>query len=457
METSFTQVSPVEYEFELHAPADALQPKVKQALQAQRSQMDIKGFRKGKVPLPMVKKMYGTALAMNVAEAFVQEAFEEALDERDDLAMLGQPEMTELEYEDLDDDLRAVVTFGVRPPVELKDLSDEHIPRLVHEVTDEDVEDEVENFLQEHADLVPLEDEPAGEDDFVNIDLQRMDPSTDTPIIGEKEEDLTFFLDDERLRDELRDALIGKQAGDTFRVRLPQDAPPEAGPEAPSEERLYEVAVHDVKRRDLPELDDALVQEITDDQVETVEELRDAIRDELESAWEQQSKEMVRGEIVDRMLGLHPLPVPESVTERFLDSFVQQVQQENDGELPEDFDEAFFRERNRDDAERQGHWMLIRDAIIEQAGLEVTDDDRDAFFADQAQRSGMPPEQLKQFYRQMPDAMDRVEQQILSDKVYDYLLEQFDVEEMDRDAFQEYMEEQYGDAHDPDHPHPHDH
>ena len=80
MDVSITQASPVEYEFELHATADDLQPKVKQALQAQRSQMDIKGFRKGKVPLPMVKKMYGAALAMNVAEAFVQDAFQETLE-----------------------------------------------------------------------------------------------------------------------------------------------------------------------------------------------------------------------------------------------------------------------------------------------------------------------------------------------------------------------------------------
>ena len=453
METSITQTAPVEYELEIHADASDLKPRVNEALRAQRSQMDVKGFRKGKVPLKMVKKMYGSALAMNIAEAYVQEVFDDALDERDDLQVLGPPQMTELDYPSLDDDLYAVVRFDVRPQVDFEDLSDEHIPHLVHEVSDDEVEEEMDNFLKEHADLVPLDDEPAEDGDFVNVDLQRIDPSTDTPIIGEKEEGLTFFLDDDRLRDELRDTLIGKQPGDTFRVRLPQDAPPDAGPDAPAEERFYEVTVNDVKRRDLPPLDDELVKEATDNQVETVEELRHAIRDHMQNEWDQQSRDMVRAEIVERMLELHPLPVPEAVVERFLDSFVEQVKQENDGELPDDFDETFFRERNRDDAKRQGHWMLVRDAFVDENDITTTEEDKKEFFAEQSEGTGMPASQIEQMYRRMPKVMDRIEQQILSEKVYDRLLDHFDVEEMDRDAFEDYMEEH----HDHDHDHDHDH
>jgi len=62
METTITQATPVEYEFEIHATADELKPKLQQALQAQRSQMDMKGFRKGKVPMDLVKQMHGKAI-----------------------------------------------------------------------------------------------------------------------------------------------------------------------------------------------------------------------------------------------------------------------------------------------------------------------------------------------------------------------------------------------------------
>ena len=457
MDTSITQATPVEYEFEIHATADDLAPQAKQALQAQRSQMDIKGFRKGKVPLPMVKKMYGTALAQDVGTAFIQEAFEEALDERDDLEPVGPPEVTTFEYTSLDDDLHAVVRFNVRPEVELDDVSDEHIPRLVHEVSDEELDEQIDAFRKDHGDLMPLEEGGADETDFVNIDMQRIDPSTDTPIIGEKEEDLTFFLDDERLRDELREALLDKKTDDTFRVRVPPDAPPNAGAEASAEEHFYDVTVNEVKRLDLPELDDDLVQDVTDGEIESVDALRSEMRDHMQQQWDQQSEEMLRSEMVERMLDRHPLPVPPAVTERFLDSFVQQVEQENDGDLPDDFDEAAFRERNRTDAHRQAHWMFIRDALVEDADLEVDDDDLEVFFADQEQQTGMPASQLSQMYRQMPDVMDRIEQQILSDKVYDELMDRFDVEDMDRETFEAFMEEKHDHDHDHDHEHGHDH
>jgi trigger factor len=138
------------------------------------------------------------------------------------------------------------------------------------------------------------------------------------------------------------------------------------------------------------------------------------------------------------------VPGPESVIETYLDSFVNQVEQENDGELPEDFDEEHFRNRNRRDAEKQGRWMLIRDKIIEEEDLEVSDEDLQEFFNEQAEEDDqVSAEQIEQFYRQMPRMMDRVKQQILSDKVYDLLIERFDVQKKSREEFEEEMEHQH--------------
>ncbi|PSQ94277.1 MAG: trigger factor, partial [Bacteroidetes bacterium SW_7_64_58] len=326
--------------------------------------------------------------------------------------------------------------FGVRPQVELEDLSSVEVPMLDPEVTEEDVEEEIDRLRTEEADLLPLEDEPAGDTDYVNIDLQRIDPQTDTPIIGDKDEDLTFFLDDERLKEDLRVALMGRKAGETFRVTLPQEQPTheheghghqhDHGGE--EEDRLYEVTVNDVKRRDLPPLDEEFVRRVSEGEFHDLEAFREDIRKRLQEAWDGRAREMVQGEVIDKMLELHPVPVPESVIEGYLDSFVKQVEEENDGELPADFDEEHFRRRNRRDAEKQGRWMLIRDQIIEEEDLEVSDEELQAFFADQAEGDDeVSSQQIKQFYRSMPDMMEKVEQQILSDKVYDLLLDRLDV------------------------------
>ena len=446
METTISKASPVEYELELHATAEDLEPNLNEALKEQRKHMDVQGFRKGKVPLGLVKKMHGEQIGYQVAQEFVQDAFEEEVESNDDIEPLGQPTITELDYA-LDEDLRAVVRFGVRPEIEIQDVSSEQITMLDHEVSDDDVEEEIERLRTEEADLLPMEGEPAGETDFVNIDLQRIDPQSDTPIIGDKDEDLSFFLDDDRLKEELREALMGKTAGDTFRVTLPQnpahdhDHPHGAGHQHEDEEdRLYEVTVNDVKERDLPPLDEAFVRRLTDGQFEDPDAFRDEVRRQLEQQWEKQSREMVQGEIIDKMLELHPVPVPESVIETYLDSFVNQVKQENDGELPPDFDEEHFRNQNRRDAEKQGRWMLIRDKIIDNEDMEVDDEDLQAFFSEQAQGDEqVDAQQIEQFYRQMPQMMDRVKQQILSDKVYDLLIERFDVQEKTRAEFEEEM------------------
>ena len=450
MDTTITKSSPVEYELDIHATAEDLEPKLKEALKAQRKNMDVQGFRKGKVPLGLVKKMHGDALGYKVAEQFVQEAFEEAVEEEDEIEPLGQPELVDLDYE-LDEDLHATIRFGVRPQVELEDLSSVEVPMLDPEVTDEDVEQEIERLQKEEADLLPLEDEPAGDADYVNIDLQRIDPQTDTPIIGDKDEDLTFFLDDDRLKEELREALVGKKAGDTFRVELPQEHPAHEhghGHEhqhdhGDEEDRLYEVTINDVKRRDLPPLDEEFARRVSEGEFHDVEALREDIRARLQDAWDERAREMVQGEVIDKMLELHPVPVPESVIEGYLDSFVKQVEEENDGELPDDFDEEHFRQRNRRDAEKQGRWMLIRDQIIEEEDLEVTDEELQEFFAEQSGgEEQVSAQQIEQFRHTMPQMIEKVEQQVLSDKVYDLLLDRFDVQPKSREEFEEEMRQE---------------
>ena len=145
METKIKQATPVEYEFEIHATAEELEPKLKEALQAQRSQMDIKGFRKGKVPMDLVKQMHGKAIGYRLAESYVQEAFQNEVEGNDDIEPVGQPMLTELDYE-LDGDLNATIRFGVQPDVELADLSGEELSMLAHEVTEEDVDNEVQRL-----------------------------------------------------------------------------------------------------------------------------------------------------------------------------------------------------------------------------------------------------------------------------------------------------------------------
>lgn len=429
METKINKVSDVEYELEINADAADLADELKTALRRQRGQTQMKGFRPGKVPLSLVKKMHGKALAFGIAESKVQEAYKEEVLNSDDYDVIGQPKLTELDYE-MDGDLHAIIKFGVRPEVELQDVSGEKLSRLKRDVSDEDVDEQVDRMRKEHADLVPVEDEPIGEDFQVIVDLQQVDEESDTPIVGEKEEDVEFFVDDERLHDELRSGLLGKKAGDAFLVDLPH------GEDDHAHMHRYRVSIKDTKRRELPEFDDAFVGEISKDRFVSAEALREDLRSNLEQAWSQRSRELLEGRMVEKMLELHTVPVPESAIDMYLESFIEDVKQRNDGNLPEQFDEQAFRSANRGEAERQARWMLIRDAFIAEEGLEVTDEDLDAYFEDAAgQNEELSPTMIRQYYQSM-NMMDRVRQQLLSRKVFDLLAEKFDVEDKDVEAFE---------------------
>jgi len=444
MEKTVNQVGPAEYELEIHVPAGELAPEIDKAIRAQRSRTQLKGFRPGMVPVQLIRKMYGKALAYGVAEQKVQDAYEEFMD-TSEYDILGRPTITKLEY-DLDQDLDAVIRFGVRPDIELKDLSSEKVTKLVHEVTDEEVEEEIQRRLRREADLVPSE-EPVGKDDYVTVDIQRLDDATGTPVIGEREEDVAFFMDDTNLKDELRDAILGKQTGDTFRVDITHEG---GHHDEPGHEHVhthpYEVTIKETKRRELPELDEEFIKRITDDAASDEAGLREEIRKQLQNSWKQYSEDFLNESIVERMLELHPVPVPESVIDVYLDSFVEDVKRRNRGNLPAGFDEQAFRNANREEAEKQARWMLIRDKVIKEEGLEITDEDMEAYFNKLGQGEEMSPDTLRQLYASMPGLVDQLKQRMLSERVFSALEKRFEVVEKNREELEREIEERNASA-----------
>lgn len=446
METTITPVNEVEYDLNITATAEDLAPEIDKLLRQQRSRATMKGFRTGKVPLQLVKKMYGKAIAYEYAERTVQSTYEERILDSGDYEVLGQPVLTKLDYE-LDGDLDATIRFGVRPDVELVDLSGESLDKLVKDITDEDVEKELEALRERHADLVPVEDEPVAEDHLVVFDVQELDPETQTPIIGKRDEDRSLILNAEAIEQSpflqaLRDALLGANIDDRVRFQFAHDEAHGDHPAGETHAHHFEATVKEIKRRELPELDDAFAAEVSDDQFIDLDELRAEIRKEMEQAWAKRGREFLEGAIVSRMIELHPVPVPASITDMYLTSYVKDVEQRNEGKLPEGFDEAAFREANREDAEKQARWMLIRDKIIETENISMNDEDLDAFFDEQASGDDrISAEQMKQFYRSMPQLMEQVEHRLISQKIFALLEERFDVTEKDPETMEREAEE----------------
>ena len=433
MQTTIKQITPVEYELEIDATAKDLAPKINQRLKAQQAQISLKGFRKGKVPMPILKKMFGESLVMEVIEREVLGVFQDKVIEPDELKVVGMPSFGDFDYK-LDGDLHAVLKFGVHPEIEIKDLSGEKIMKLVHEVTDEEVDEQIKQMRLREAELSVREKGGIKETDYVTIDMQRLDAESKTPIIGEREEDVAFFVDDEKLKDALRAGLIGKKADASFQVELPVEENAEGEAEATAP---YEVTVKEVKERTLPELDADFIKQATREEAEDEAGLKEFIKSQIGKGLEEESRKLLESELMTRMIELHDFPVPNAAVDIFINSFVEDIKRKNNNELPEGFDYASFAAANRDYAEQQARWKMMRDTLVEQQSIEVTDEDRSAYFLEVSGGSEETASAFEQYYKSMQGAMDMINEQLLSKKLFAYLSELVTLEEKNKD---EYME-----------------
>lgn len=429
MKTEIKKITDVEFDLEIVAEAADLADEINAAVNKQKAQTNMKGFRAGKVPTSLVRRVYGKALAYGVAEERVQKAFQETVLEGDDYEVLGQPTITDLEYE-FEGDLKAVVRFGVRPDIKLADLSKVKVSRLTHVVEDKDVENEITNLIAPHADLIP-DDGPAKDDSYVLVDMQRLDEKGKKPE-GDVQEDVPFTLSDENLMPEIKKALVGLKVGKAKKVKF--DSPDG------SEKRHFQLTLKEVKIRELPELDEEMVKKVTNDKVDNAETLRTQVKEQLVSGWEQRTKDLFQSDVIEKLIELHSFKVPNSVIDMYVESYLEEFKSQREmKELPEGFDLEGFKADRREQAENQARWMFVRDAIIADQKIEVTEDARKAHFETMAEQGGFPIDMLKQYYESMPQMMGQVDQGILSDLVFGYIGDTMKVTDKDKDAYEKEM------------------
>ncbi len=433
MDVTIHERTPVDLDLEVRATKEELEPRVKEALKARQKQTNLKGFRPGKVPLNHIRKMAGPAIAAQLAEAVVGEAYREHVASDEGREVIGQPQLRELDY-DLGEDLRAVITFGVRPEFDLADTAGQEVRRLVRPVAEEDVEEEIGRRRHRAAVLTKTVD-AVDADSVAIVDMQVLDRETDTPVIGERHADQELDLADERLRAELRDALVGKAAGDQFRVSLPHEhdeghdhgpAPAEAGDHVDR----FLVTVKTVKARDLPELDEAFVKGQTADNVETVEAYREMVRSEMEDASRRLGEDVLRGEIVEKLIAAHEFDVPEALIEAVLDEMEGELaRRANIGsveELPTVLRQQ-FRAEQRGQAEQQARWNLIRARALDDLDLQLSEEDFEAEFERMAASGPGTAEMVKQFVQPQPQLLQGIQQRLVNDRLFDALAERFTV------------------------------
>jgi trigger factor len=442
MKTEVIPVNDVDYQLDVHVPAEELEPRIVAVLKQQRGRMNLKGFRPGKVPLPVVRKMIGPQVAVEIAEQVIGEAFREAVSEVGTFDIVGAPRLSDMDYNvaGAAGDLHAVVKFGVRPRITIADLQGVPVTRLVREFTDEDVESDIQRRRDMAATLEPAgEGETLTEDDVAICDIQPVDAAGEPA--GPVQHGAQIALANPDLREQLRDALVGRAAGETVTAEWEHehDHEHEHGHDHDHTER-YRVTVTEVQRRILPEMDAEWIKEQTGGRSEELDDLRADVRAALEQSWERRAQEAMEENMVEAFVDAHDFAVPEALIESALDARLEEMRERSGGKLPTGFDAAGWRERARQTTERQVRWYLVKDALVRTEGLSVTDEDLDA---EMERMAGGADEMdmVKAYFQRRPEERERLIEMMLNKRVFDWLGQRFTVVEKTREDLEREREE----------------
>jgi trigger factor len=366
------------------------------------------GFRPGKAPAAMIRKRFGDAIRQQALEALIQEAYKEAI-EREQLKPAAQPHVHDVKFIE-GQPLTFELHVEVRPEVPLPRVAGFRVERPSHQVTDEHVNEQVEQMREQRAAWSPVTDKPAP-GDMVTVMLAT--PDDDGSAMPAEGREYRLVLGEGQAIPGIEELIMEATPGQTVErsVRWPEDFPDEA---QRGKTKPVRVELQDVKRKSLPALDDAFAREVGD--FDSLQALRRTVREDLERAATRETEAEVRQKLVDEIAAANPFEVPPSWVSQLIDAYGQAYQ------VPED-DRAKFATEFRPVAERQVRRDLIIDTIAEREKLTATEAELDDRVAEVATTRKASPSEV---YASLQKAgrLREIERGITEEKVFNWLLAQ---------------------------------
>ncbi|MFT9186225.1 MAG: trigger factor, partial [Liquorilactobacillus nagelii] len=344
-----------------------------------KKNLNVPGFRKGRVPRQIFNRMYGEeALYQDAVNILLPDAYSTAIAETK-IKPVDQPKV---DVESLEKDkpwvLTAMVT--VEPEVEVGEYKNLEVAVQSTEVTDQEVTDELEKKREQQAELVLKEDEPAAKGDTVIIDFDgKLDGKS---FEGGKSDNYSLELGSNSFIPGFEDQLVGHKADEDVKVKVtfPEDYQAE---DLKGKDAVFDVKIHEVKAKQLPDLDDDFAKDV-DEEVETLAELKAKIKEKLQDDKDQAAKDAVQDEAISKAVENAKIgSIPQSMLDEDIDRQTQEylsgMQQQ--GINPETYykltgsSEADLRKQFEKGSEKRVKTSLVLEAIVAKENVEVSDEE----------------------------------------------------------------------------------
>ena len=433
-------------EVEVEIPAEVVAKQQDAIVQQYTKQARIPGFRKGKVPASLVKNRFNNEVTSDLVESLVPQYFREAVIKAG-YRPVSQPAIYGLEFTP-GEPMKFKAAFEILPDFELADYSTIKVEKPDIKVTDEEVDAELKQLQERQASFDPVNDDRGAETgEFVQVSFEARPKGLEPDAAGTDAEKSTGPEDaataegaeaakpvqmDEVLVEiggantipEFTENLSGAKAGEDrgFEVNYPEDF---YDKRLAGQSFSYKVKVNAVKKKSLPELNDAFAQELSQE-FKTMDDLKQRIREGMEAERNHQAEHDVKGKLLEELLAKHDFAVPRSLVEHQIDLRLERGLRAlaAQGMKTEDMKRMDFgrlRAGQREAAVKEVKSNVLLAKIAVKENLQVSDEELDQEIAGMAQQMQQPVDEVKRRILQDDGAADRLRERMRTEKALNFL------------------------------------
>jgi trigger factor len=418
MQVSVESTGNLERRMTVEVPEERIAGEVKSRLQKLAKSAKLNGFRPGKVPLNVVKQTFGKQVRDEVLGEVIQSTYYEALSS-EKLNPAGYPNIET--GEQAAEGLTYTATFEVMPEIELASFDGVSIEKKTVSISDEDVDKMIETLQKQRATFESV-DREAKEDDRVTIDFEgKIDGES---FQGNSGTNMPVVIGSKRMIEGFETGLVGAKAGDelTLDLQFPEDY---AHKEVAGKPVQFEVKVHTVEESVLPEVDDEFVKSLGIEEG-TVDGLRAEVTSNMEREVEQRLNATMKESVMDKLLELNQIDVPQALIDSEANTLLQQMQQQM--HTPEGKGINLAKSMFEDQAKRRVTLGLIMSEVVKANDLKADTDSVRAYVENMAS-SYEKPEEVVNYYFGDKKRLAEVESVVLEQAVVDWITEQVTVNE----------------------------
>ncbi len=416
----------------IEVPAEELEKAIQAAYMKQKGKISLPGFRKGKVPRPMIEKMYGVEIFYeDAANELISQEYPKAAEESG-LDIVSRPEVDVTQIEK-GKPFIFTAEVAVRPEVTLGEYKGVQVTKVDTAVTEEEVDAEINRERESNARIITVEDRPVANGDTAVIDYEGFIDGT--AFDGGKGENHSLVIGSHSFIDTFEEQLIGKNSGDEVEVHVtfPEEYQAE---ELAGKAAVFQVKINEIKGKELPELDDDFAQDVSE--FDTLAEYRDSVKTRLTQNKENSAKRQKEEEAIAKIVENAEMEIPDAMVDTQVNHMINEfagriAQQGLSIEQYMQFTGATIeklQEQMRPDAVKRIQASLVLEQIVKAEAIEVSGEDVEAEIARMAEMYGMEAENLK---KSMGDwESDSIKKDLAVQKAVDLILEH--VEEVEAPA-----------------------